>query len=516
MMKRTGVNLNFNSPIVFSFISGILLFLSFPKFGEGFIAWVALVPLIYAIKDVRRCSEGFFHGFITGIICYSGVMYWITYVVVHYGNLPYYAGISAMLLVAIYLSLYIAIFASGIIYFRQKNIPVFFTAPALWISLEYAKSNLLTGFPWENLAFTQYSYTPLIQIADITGAYGISFIIVLVNVIFYDLLLERSNRKMVIREVVIGCIIIVFTGAYGILKIQYINNSLQHADHIDVTIIQGNIDQNIKWNPQFQQETVNIYKNLSLTKVSSGSKLIVWPETATPFFFQDIDDMHREVVDVARQSRSWLLFGSPSYLKQGEKISFLNSAFLLSPDGNIQARYDKVHLVPFGEYVPLRQLFPFISKLVVGVGDFSSGKGFNPILMDNIKLGVLICYEGIFPEAGRSYKNANANLLVNITNDAWYGMTSAPYQHLSMTTFRAVENRLYVIRAANTGISAVIDPTGKIVARTKLFEKASLRETVKFMNDKTFYMLYGDIFIYFCLSAIFVFILISIRRKRHA
>jgi apolipoprotein N-acyltransferase len=515
MMKPAGVTFRLDYRVFFSFISGILLFLSFPKFGSGIIAWVALVALIYALKDARL-SEGFFLGLITGLICHIGILYWIIYVVVHYGNLPYYAGICAMLLLAVYLSLYTALFASGVIFFRQKNIPLVFAAPLLWTGLEYAKSHLFTGFPWENLAYSQYLYTPIIQIADITGIYGITFVIVMVNVIIYDVLTMKPGRKRITGEIIAGCIIILVVCVYGVLKIQYMEKALKDADTIDVSIIQGNIDQNIKWNPQFQKETINVYKNLSLTKAASGSSLIVWPETATPFFFQDNNDMHRSVVDVARDAGSWLLFGSPSYLKDGDSFSFMNSAFLLAPGGEIRGRYDKVHLVPYGEYVPLRQLFPFISKLVVGVGDFASGAGFFPLSMDHHRLGILICYEGIFPEAGRSYKKAGADLLVNITNDAWFGMTSAPYQHLSMITLRAVENRLYIVRAANTGISAVIDPTGRITTRTKLFEEASLRETVKFTNDKTFYMLYGDMFVYICLLSLFICILISTRRKKHA
>jgi apolipoprotein N-acyltransferase len=516
-MRLSGTNLSFCYQIIISSISGILLVLSFPKFGEGFIAWVALVPLLYALKDTRRLTEAFSLGLITGLLCHIGILYWITYVVVHYGKLPYYAGISAMLLLAVYLSIYIALFASGIVYFRNRGIPVILAAPALWTALEYSKSHLFTGFPWENLAYSQYKYLPLVQMADITGIYGITFIIVMVNVIVYDvILITKLEEKRVLREVIIGCVIILIICVYGILKIYSVKNSLENADSVDVSIIQGNIDQDIKWNPQFQKETINIYKNLSLSKAVSGSGLIIWPETATPFFFQDVDDMHRMVIDLPRDSGSWLLFGSPSYVKNKEGLSFLNSAFLVSPDGNIRGQYDKMHLVPYGEYVPLRQLFPFISKLVAGVGDFSSGKGFYPLSVDHHKLGVLICYEGIFPETGRSYKNAGAQLLVNITNDAWFGRTSAPYQHLSMTTFRAVENRMYIARAANTGISAVIDPTGKIMSKTKLFEETSLRETVKYMNDKTFYMLYGDIFAYICILFICVCIFISIRRKGYA
>jgi len=496
----------------------MLLILSFPKFGEGFFAWGALLPLLYALKDARRLTEAFSYGFITGLICHIGVIYWIAYVVVHYGNLPYLAGTFAMLLLAAYMSLYVAVFASGIVYFRQKNIPAIITAPALWTVLEYAKSHIFTGFPWENLAYSQYTYLPIVQIADITGIYGITFALIMINVIIYDvLLIGEHKKKWVIGEAITGCVIIIVICTYGVLKIQNVRYSLNNADPVDVSIIQGNIDQDIKWNPQFQKETINAYKNLSLSKAISGSKLIVWPETATPFYFQEMTDMQGVVIDVAKKSGSWLLFGSPSYLKDKKGISLMNSAFLLSPDGNVRGRYDKVHLVPYGEYVPLRQLFPFISKLAAGVGDFSSGKGFYPLSMDRHKIGVLICYEGIFPEISRSYKKMDAELLINITNDAWFGRSSAPYQHLSMTTFRAVENRVYIVRAANTGISAVIDPTGKITKRTKLFEETSLRETVKYMNDRTLYMLYGDAFVYFCMLLLCGCILITtIRRKENA
>ena len=227
--------------------------------------------------------------------------------------------------------------------------------------------------------------------------------------------------------------------------------------------------------------------------------------------------MQSEILDVARISGDWLLFGSPSYQKDCDGdagcVSFLNSAFLLSPQGSIVGRYDKVHLVPYGEYVPLRKMFPFISKLVVGVGDFRSGEGYNPLTMDGHKLGVLICYEGIFPEASRAYKRMGADLLVNITNDAWFGRTSAPYQHLSMTVFRAVENRLYIARSANTGISAIIDPTGRIVAQTELFERTALRNTIRFINNKTFYSVYGDVFVLISMAALVCCIIMSLRRK---
>ena len=313
MMKQAEVKVRITYQIIISSISGILLILSFPKFGEGFVVWFALVPLFYALKDIYRLKDGFLLGFIAGLICHIGILYWITYVVVHYGDLPYYAGISAMLLLAVYMSIYTAVFAAGIIYFKKKNIPLIFTAPVLWTSLEYAKSHLLTGFPWENIAYSQYLYTPIIQIADITGIYGITFVIVMANVIIFDIMIARNERKRVMGEVIAGCVIILIICSYGVFKIHHVMTSLGKADPIDISIIQGNIDQNIKWNPQFQKKTINIYRDISLSKAVSGSELIVWPETATPFYFQDMEDMHHVVVDVARDSRSWLLFGSPGF-----------------------------------------------------------------------------------------------------------------------------------------------------------------------------------------------------------
>jgi apolipoprotein N-acyltransferase len=496
--------------------SGVLLFLSFPKHGWGIMAWVALIPLFFALKDVQR-RDSLIVGFVAGLTFNIGIMYWITFVVVHYGHLPYSIGVFLMVLVAAYLSIYIALFAAGVVYLSGKGIPRIIAAPVLWTCLEYGKSHLFTGFPWENLAHSQYLNSYLIQAADITGTYGITFVIILVNVIIYDVINERFRGKRVMGEVALGCIVMIGVYGYGYIRMGQIGVDSQAAETMNVAVIQGNIDQSVKWNPEFQADTINAYKSLSLEQKPSPLGLTVWPETAAPFFFQDANKMQSEIVDVATTSGDWLLFGSPSYQRNCDGdptcVSFLNTAFLLSPHGKIVGRYDKVHLVPYGEYVPLRKIFPFINKLVVGVGDFRSGEGYYPLTMDGHKIGVLICYEGIFSEASRAYKKMGADLLVNITNDAWFGRTSAPYQHLSMTVFRAVENRLYIVRSANTGISAIIDPLGKIVAHTELFERTTLRNTIKFINNKTFYAAYGDIFTLICAIALICCILMSSRRR---
>jgi apolipoprotein N-acyltransferase len=504
------------SSAAMALLSGLLLFFSFPKFGNGILVWVALLPLFHALRDAKP-KEGFKIGFLTGMIANVGILYWISYVVVQYGYLPIYAGIAAVLLLAAYLSLYTAFFAMGVVFLRDRGNAVYLSAPLLWTVLEFARSHFLTGFPWENLAHSQYLFGNIIQIADITGTYGITFTIVLVNVVLYNVLAAQfRNIRYPVVEVATACAVFMVIYGYGHFRVAAIQESLKKASPMEVALVQGNIDQNIKWDARYQSETLNIYSSLSLHAIPAQGGLIIWPETAAPFYFEQPDPLREEVVQLARISGRPILFGSPRYEEEKGRASFMNSAYLLRPDGIIAGKYDKVHLVPYGEYVPLRKLFPFIGKLVAGVGDFRPGAGFVPLVSDGHRLGVLICYEGIFAEAARDYKRNQADLLVNITNDAWFGKTSAPYQHLSMTVFRAVENRLYLVRAANTGISAVIDPTGVILSRTGVFERTVLKGEVKFIDEKTIYAAYGDLFVYLCGLLLILIDFIQKRRMNHA
>lgn len=513
------VNAGFDKQIFLAVLSGILLFLSFPKYGAGIVAWIALVPLMYSCREVTVTS-GFIRGFVAGLVFNVGLLHWIAFVIVNYGHLPLPIGIFAMLLMAAYLSIYVALFTAGLVYLRDRGIAPVIAAPLLWTCLEYAKSHLLTGFPWENLAYSQYLYIPLIQITDITGIYGLTFVIVLINAIICDLLagfiggLESKEWKRLLMEAAGGFLMLLALWSYGDMRVRQMREIMDSASSIDISLIQGNIDQSIKWNPQHQDETLEIYKSLSGRPPPISSGLIIWPETAAPFYFQDMSLRSREVVLIAKDYASWLLFGSPSYIRKDNRVFFFNSAFLLSPEGVIAGRYDKVHLVPYGEYVPMRRFFPFIGKLVASVGDFGTGKGYYPLLMGDRKVGVLICYEAIFPESSLAYKRMGAGLLVNITNDAWFGRSSAPYQHLSMTAFRAVENRLYVLRAANTGISAIIDPTGKILSHTDLFIRTDLKGKARFIDKRTYYMAYGDAFVYLCLISLLLILLNPFMRRK--
>ena len=230
-------------------------------------------------------------------------------------------------------------------------------------------------------------------------------------------------------------------------------------------------------------------------------------------YFQNINNLHDQITNLSLATKSWLLFGSVSYSPKKGGDDYFNSAYLLSPSGKIKGKYDKVHLVPYGEYVPLRNVFPFIKKLTAGIGDFRTGAGYYPLSLGDKKIGILICYEAILPFAARMYKERSADLLVSITNDAWFGTTSAPFQHFSMAIFRAVETRLYLARAANTGISGIIDPTGRTIAKTNIFQEDALKGYIKFIRIPTFYAEYGDLLVIVCFVFIIFYFFWSLKRE---
>jgi apolipoprotein N-acyltransferase len=242
--------------------------------------------------------------------------------------------------------------------------------------------------------------------------------------------------------------------------------------------------------------------------------MIVWPESATPFFYEAEDNYKKIVGDIVKKTDSYLLLGSPSWEVNLSSRIFFNSSYLISPENMIAGKYDKVHLVPYGEYVPLNELFPFIQKMVEGIGDFSPGREIKNLNLPSCSFATLICYEIIFPDLTRRFVKKGANFIVNITNDAWFGETSAPYQHLSMAVLRAVENKRYLVRAANTGISAYIDPVGSIYKQTKLFTQSVLSGIIVCRENQTFYTLYGDIFAISCFAiSLFFIVLILVRKK---
>ncbi len=481
-----------------SLLSGILLILSFPNLDLEFLAWFALVPLLYSI-DGKGPYHSFRLGFLTGIVSFLGILYWIVVAVHTYGNIPLIPSVFILLLLVVYLSLFIGVFTflTRLIQIRS-GLQTFLFIPFLWVALEYLRSHLLTGFPWANLGYSQYLNLPFIQMADVTGAYGLSFVLLFVNATLFWVLRQWPKRVFPIKEVIAAMILVLGFLSYGYVKMGIVDRQMSQNPPLKIGLVQGDIDQSIKWDKAFQLETLEIYEKLSLRAAVDKPDLIIWPETATPFFFQDAKEYQPLVLDIPKKTDAFLLFGSPSYRIDRGKVSHYNSAYLVSPSGEIVGKYDKIHLVPFGEYVPMQDLLFFIGSLGEGIGDFKSGKEIYNFSLPQGRFGVLICFEIIFPDLCRKFVKQGAHFLVTITNDAWFGRTSAPYQHFSMAAFRAVENRVFVARAANTGITGIIDPKGRILKEGEIFKQEAMNATIRLSNRKTFYTLYGDVFAWAC------------------
>jgi len=476
-------------------LSGGLLTLSFSPNPFSFAAWFALVPLLIGIRKVSS-FQAFRLGLLTGLAHYLSLMYWIVVVLEHYGNLHMAAALFSLLLLSLYLSLYPALFAAAAA--RLNNSPVSpFLLAAYWVALEYLRAHVITGFPWCLLGCSQYARIHLIQSADLFGAYGLSFLIVLVNgLVSRRIAMPLSRRTGTLRwDLPVAAVLIMAAWAYGHYRISEIEAWEGAARPVEAAVIQANIDQSVKWDPAFQEKTIEAYARLTRSARGFHPELIVWPETALPFFFQDDPKKASRIFSLAAESKAALVFGGPAYRRQEGVVCYYNRAYLIGPEARHVSYYDKIHLVPFGEYVPLKRYFPFIRRLVEAAGDFAPGEKLRPLKTGDLSLGVLICFEAIFPELGRGLVQEGANLLVNLTNDAWFGRTSAPFQHLSMAVFRAVENRRPMIRAANTGFSAFVAPTGLIQARSQLFVQTILTgSTPVAAFPLTIYTRFGDFF----------------------
>ena len=486
--------------------SGLLVILSQPPLSLFPLAYISLFPLLYSLEK-KNVRHNFICGFVAGLTSYLGLVYWVVIAMSRYGGIDVFTSFSIMLLLACYLSFYVASFAASVPYLEEKfSMPVFISAPIVWILLEYLRGVLLTGFPWSLLAYSQHRFLPLIQVSSVTGPYFISYLIVAINCIVYHVLVGRiggteikklRDLKPLGSSFLVYCTaILMFLGAslvYG-----YGRLTMSEGGNLKALIVQGNIPQDVKWDEAFKMRTIRTYYQKTMD-AGKGNDLIVWPETAMPFLFDEEQNLNEFVKELPVLLHTDLLFGTVS--RDGRRELY-NTACDYGEDGKLSGVYRKVHLVPFGEYTPLAEYLPFLTKMTAAGGDFHPGKSHDPITTAVGKVGILICYEGIFPSITKDTVKRGAQVLVNLTNDGWFGRTSAPYQHLVFYIFRAIEADRWILRAANTGISAVIDPRGRINEKTALFEDATLRGTFSVRKGWTPYVRYGDYFI--LLSAIFL------------
>lgn len=506
-------------------LSGLLMTAAFPHIELSWLAWIALIPLMISL-DGATPKNGFRLGFISGIVHYLSLMYWLVHTLMTFGHLPVYLSVPLLFLLAAYMALYPAIFSAAFSWAATRPPGYLFFMPAIWTALEYIRSFFLSGFPWEFLGYSQYRFLTLIQIADITGVYGVSFIILSVNVagfLIWRVFSDRTSpntlnyKRSAACGAAVSVLLVLHTLGYGQWRTLIIDKTISKSPVSVIAVVQGNVDQAIKWNPAFQIATTEKYISLSKSAAASRPDLIVWPETAAPFYFLYNKAPTEIVLRGVRETGTSFLIGSPSFVPKSEdlkKADFFNSAFLIDPTGHVTGKYDKVHLVPFGEYVPLQQWFPFIGKIVEEAGDFKCGDKGRTLNRGKFPLGIQICYEMIFPELSREMTRNHAAFLINMTNDAWYGKTSAPYQHFSMAVFRAIENRRSLIRSANTGISGFIDPVGRILAKTPLFEDAVISRSLPALTIESFYTRYGDAFAQLCTAMSTLFICMVTTRHR--
>jgi len=499
-------------PLIFSIFSGVLLALSFPKWEFSLFAFIGLVPLFFAIRH-QSLRQSFVMGWIAGLFYFGSTLSWVTITMGQYGHLsPILSNLLMFLLIA-YLSLYTGLFATLVQWGNTITHPVIARGlpPIVWVSLEWLRGHLLTGFPWSSLGYSQYHFLSLIQIADFSGVYGVGFVLVATNILLFRMLIARHGiDRLKEGAILVGLWLFLF--GYGAMRL---SQNREGSEILKVTVVQGNVAQDQKWDRSLQEKTVTQYARLSFEAVQhqqqessrgNSPSLVIWPEAAMPFVFHDEPRYQSNIRVLSQEGRFYLLFGSLALIKTDQnKMAFTNSAYLLSPTAGEIFRYDKIHLVPFGEYVPFGSLLSFVNKMVEGIGDFVPGENASVMEVGQIKVGTAICFEVIFPELVRQFVKNGASIMTTLTNDAWFGDSAAPYQHFSMVVFRAVENRTPFARAANTGISGFINAQGKILQTTPLFVEATLSASLHPGIQKTFYTLFGDLFAYACVTITLLF-----------
>jgi len=494
-----------------SVLSGTLLTIGFPLAGVSACAWIALSFLLVALRDATP-RQGFILGLTAGFVHYITLLYWLVSTMHVYGYLPLWLSVLIFIPLVLYLASYIGVFAWGVVVLGGAPWVALMVVPCGWICLEYLRGFMFTGFPWGLLGYTQAGNLHVIQVADVFGVYGVSFVLAFSSgVIAFAWMHCRGlkwrdraiGRQTAVGAVFLMVLVLSLVFIYGKMRIDETDKLISDSETINAATIQGNIDQAEKWDMVFRESIILTYLRLSEQAArSTPLDLVVWPETSAPFYFNYDEDLTGMVMSGVQSMGPYFIIGSPTVEFFGPDDFYYNSAYLISPHNEASGRVDKVHLVPFGEYVPFRKWLPFINPLVEQVGEFKTGKMGDTLAWSPADIGVLICYEIIFPELAASLVKNRAGLLVNITNDAWFGKTGAPWQHFDMAVFRAVENRRALLRSANTGVSGWIDPVGRVVATSGLFVEAAMTASVPVVQGyTTFYTRHGDIFVLCCFIA---------------
>lgn len=478
--------------------SALLQVAAFPNFNQPWAAYIALVPWLLLLPKLTA-KEAFWCSHLVGFVFFLGSVWWLVHVTV-----------AGWLILCFYLALFFGLFGLLARRFQQaKPIFILIGVPAVWVALEHARTHLLSGFGWNLLAYSQAPWPAAIQLAQATGSWGVSFFIVLFNVGAARAFQEKKKRMIVLPALIVAAVFI-----FGSNRLR----TPQAPGVFKIAVVQGNIPQEKKWDEAYEEEILSRYEKLTRQAASDWPRLIIWPETAAPGYVGVDEELTQRLFTLSSELQVPLLIGSPVPKLNDGSFDFFNRAALIS-GGEIIQTYDKLHLVPYGEFIPGERQLPWLRKVLPPIGDFMPGQEhtiFNiddPLTDRRLRLAALICFEDVFPELARDFVRRGAEALVVITNDAWFGPTAAAYQHAQASAFRAVELGVPVIRAANTGWSGLIDPWGrwqhsvKADSGRELFVEGFSVFGIAPGARQTLYTQWGDWFARGCLLITFISLL---------
>ncbi|MBD3368109.1 MAG: apolipoprotein N-acyltransferase [Candidatus Eisenbacteria bacterium] len=491
-------------------LGGGVLALAFPPVDLWPLAFVGLLPLFFVLKRTRVTGfwSAFRPGLVAGAAFFTVLVYWIVFLGSDVGDDRVLMA-SALLLLVLLESFYWGLFSAGaVLVDRRTSLPDWLVLPLMWVGAEQLRSLFELGFPWGVLGYTGVSIPAAVQFASFTGVFGVSLWMAVVNAVVLGLVLGRRRPPRVVALVLLLSVPLV----HGTLTLS--NASWERT--VRVAVVQPNIGARLKWDPEFKELSFGTLETLTLAAAEEDPDLIIWPETATPsYLLRDANDLSR-VAAAARSAGVPILTGFPDLVfdaERGEYRSY-NAALLMDADGTVRGKYDKIHLVPFGEAIPFEELFPFLEDVDFGEADFRRGDERLVFETEDVRFSVLICFEAIFPRLVRGFTDDGAELLVNITNDVWYGRTSMPFQHAQMAVMRSIENRRSLARSANSGVSLFADPYGRVISKTPIFERAVLVEDVPVATGRTFYARHGGLVAWLMVGAAVLLLALAVFARR--
>jgi len=455
---------------------------------------MALAPLIVAVYagaaggGPLRARRAFTLGLVSGLVYFAGTVYWTSGVMARFGGIAFPLAVAIAGLLVVYLALFPALFALALHTLVARGGRYWlWLAPAVWVTTEFGRLAIFGGFPWVLLGYSQVTMLPIAQLASVTGVFGLSGLLAASATAVVWPVVSTGPRRWIAPASVAALIILI--ALWGQQRLS--PSDLPAAGRaLRVGIVQGNVDQGMKWDPARADEIFSRYLRLTEAVADQGARLVLWPESSTPFYFE-YGAESQILRELARRRRVQLLVGSDQW-EQTTPPRIYNAAFLVNADGTTGGVYRKVHLVPFGEYVPYKHLLFFAKPLVEAVSDFAPGTEVNTLPAGDARISTAICYEVVYPGLIREGVQNGSALLTTITNDAWFGRSSAPWQHFAMAAMRAVEQGRYLVRAANTGISGVVDPYGRVVLQSDLFVEGAWTADVRLIEEKTLYGHTGD------------------------